>query len=883
MIPIANIPQHKPAQRSKLIRLRYILPILIFTTFGPLSWALSDSTLIIKWLSPGMLPVMPPAFASQPNVKGKAFQDSELFETVKLPANSTATSAGKKMEWPGTASVNWQEVKAGRDGFVEIKTQNVQKSSHALGMAMVNLHATRFTKVQLNVYSTHMVQLLLDGAEQTKSYTRKGKEPYTMQHILTLEPGYHKLIIRSIYTRAISPGEPWRFKASVKSATTGMDHLQFTTEPLITKDIRLLLEGLRIQATRPSFQGDYYFLDFEEVQPNTGKSETWTELWQRHPNRLLRSFRASEMRQFIWSPVNNQFIFTLRDKENTQVWLGEVSDAQTRMLFTDKEIGNLRWSPDGNTVFFSKSEQPDPVTAGIHRIENMPARWPWSKRKAFLNAYHLPSQVQTRLTWGKESVQLLDIHPDGKSLLISTSIPDFSERPFSIQTLMSLDLQTLGTDTLLRTSFDVQAIYNPDGTKLLLTGSAMLFDGMGSSLPPGSIPNDYDKQLYLFDPLTKQARPLSLSFDPSIDQALWHKDDKFIYLLTTDQTYKRIYRYDANNETFTRLDLPVDVISQWQLSSAGSWLGITGSSISSPPISVLYHTQTGEKFVISDPEADVFSNVRMGGNFDWNYQMPGGPLIQGRVYLPPDFDPAKRYPVIVHYYGGTTPVDRSFRGRYPKNLFAAHGYIIYVMQPSGAIGYGQEFSASHVNNWGQTVADEIISSTKQFLREHPYADSTRVGCIGASYGGFMTMLLLTKTQMFATGIAHAGISSISSYWGEGFWGYLYSAAASANSYPWNNESLYVGQSPLFQADKIKTPLLLLHGRDDDNVPPGESIQLFTALKILGTPVELIEIEGQGHHVMDYNKRIKWQKTILAWFAKYLQDDPSWWKELYPDA
>ena len=76
-------------------------------------------------------------------------------------------------------------------------------------------------------------------------------------------------------------------------------------------------------------------------------------------------------------------------------------------------------------------------------------------------------------------------------------------------------------------------------------------------------------------------------------------------------------------------------------------------------------------------------------------------------------------------------------------------------------------------------------------------------------------------------------------------------------------------------------MLLLHGTDDTNVPPGESRQLYTALKLLGREVELIEIEGQNHHILNYNKRIKWTKSILAWFDKWLKDQPQWWEDLYP--
>ena len=116
----------------------------------------------------------------------------------------------------------------------------------------------------------------------------------------------------------------------------------------------------------------------------------------------------------------------------------------------------------------------------------------------------------------------------------------------------------------------------------------------------------------------------------------------------------------------------------------------------------------------------------------------------------------------------------------------------------------------------------------------------------------MTQYLQTKTDIFAAAMSHAGISDNTSYWGEGYWGYSYSSLASANSYPWNSRYMYTLQSPLFNADKINTPILFLHGTADTNVPIGESIQMFTALKLLGKPTAFVQVEGESHHILDYD-------------------------------
>jgi len=102
----------------------------------------------------------------------------------------------------------------------------------------------------------------------------------------------------------------------------------------------------------------------------------------------------------------------------------------------------------------------------------------------------------------------------------------------------------------------------------------------------------------------------------------------------------------------------------------------------------------------------------------------------------------------------------------------------------------------------------------------------------------------------------------------------------ANNYPWTNKRLFVDQSPLFNADKVHTPLLFLHGAADNNVPVGESIQMYTALKLLGRETAMVLVSDQDHHIIDYAKRLRWQNTIYAWFAKWLKDDASWWNEIY---
>lgn len=871
-------------RRTLLCVMAIILIYLQHITAQENSIETKTEIIVDEWLKLGVFDVQMPAFSNQKNVKGEVFEQKDLLKYNYLDVTNFQPTENQKFIWKDK-TVAWEKVVSAKNGFV-YPAQEVSNNQYQLSFVATYLNADRWMEAEIEISSPQLFEFYLDGELQNSKNTSDkpdAEKTGSNKKTVKLERGKHLLLIKTL--KPSDNQADWMVKAQISfSERFGKDNMVIETSPKTIKNIHHLLEGEFVNSATVSPDGSKVLLQFSTVEPPEGKTERWVEIRDLKAGSVLHTFRHSDMSGIEWIPTGEGISYQTSKDGKSSVWSVNLMDLTQKILLKDvKDLGSYTWSPDGSFIIFSISEKPEEEKSGLKRLEGMPDRWPWWRNRSFLNRLDVASGYTERLTYGYLTTSLMDIKPDGTKILFSTTTPDYTERPYSKQFLIEMDLLTYEMDTIWESNVSASCQYSPNGQYLLVTASAAMFGNLGVNVSDEMVPNESDTQAYIYNLATGNADPISLDFDPSISDAMWsYFDENKIYFVATDRTYRNVFVYDMNTRYFEAIETGLDVINSISLSRLAPVAVCTGSGNSTPPDARKIDLTTNQYEVIANPRARRFEHVSFGKTEDWNFTSEEGVEIEGRIYYPPDFDNAKQYPLIVFYYAGTTPTDRSFGGRYPKNIFAAQGYVVYTLQPSGAIGYGQNFSAAHVNNWGITVADEIIQGTKLFLENHKFIDAERVGCIGASYGGFMTMLLQTRTDIFAAAISHAGISSISSYWGEGYWGYLYSASATANSFPWNNQELYVGQSPLFSADKINTPLLLLHGADDTNVPVGESLQLYTALKLLGKPVEMIEVAGQDHHILDYKKRILWQMTIFAWFDKWLKGQPEWWNDLYPE-
>ena len=793
----------------------------------------ADDIHVTKFKCAGPFPVYKPLEIDSVGLSQKTFKEKDLLETaVRLDL----AVDGKLFEDTIAPSVD---------------------KGYALYILRFGAQNLCFAKAKVMVSGMADYQLFVDGKKSD------GKS-------VELIPGTHTFDIK--YLSKSDKQEKVNVKLSGVSANTfllteGNKHLFSMKE---------VMEGNRLSGVSLSPNGRFLITRYSEIL-STGTSSSKYQLKDLKTGKILLETSTA----IRWMPSSNRYYYTEKSEKGRRLMAVNVETMQSTILAEDLPDESYTISPTEDFLIFNHRNTGPKKDEKVYEIVEPDDRQPGWRDRNSLVKYDLQTGVSQPLTFGHHSVSLLDISRNGRFVLLMTSKKRLTKRPTTLRTIIQLDLQTMKGDSIVvDDGFVVDGKYSPDGKMIAVVGSPETLDGIGKNVPEGRIPSAYDYQLYTIDLTTRKVKALTRDFNPSVGSVQWAKYDNQIYFTADDEDCVHLFKANPVSGKIQQLPTPEDMVTSCSMADDAPVCAWVGESASNASRAYTLNTRSGKSSLLEDFSAQFLKDVELGTCEAWDFVSSRGDTINGRYYLPPHFDASKKYPMIVYYYGGCTPTARHFATRYPLNAYAAMGYVVYVINPSGATGFGQEFSSRHVNTAGEGVAEDIIEGTKLFAKQHSFVNEKKIGCIGASYGGFMTQYLQTKTDIFAAAISHAGISDHTSYWGEGYWGYSYSEVSMADSYPWTDKKLYVDQSPLFNADKIHTPILFLHGVADTNVPVGESIQMFNALKLLGRETAFVAVEGENHWILNYEKRMKWQNTIYAWFAKWLKDEPEWWQSMY---
>ncbi|MBC7894725.1 MAG: S9 family peptidase [Cytophagaceae bacterium] len=826
--------------------MRVVLRAIVITIAFPAS--VHAQATVTRWLTLGPVPA-PTPFAA-------AMGDSARLDASSLKTDGAWPASGDKVPWSDGRTLTWQEGGAG-GGASDV----VYSAAY--------LESDRWTRASLTTDGTGPAyRVWLDGVRV------KGGQ-------VTLARGKHFLLVQRL------GGSTSPLAATVKPTTSGAVVVPTLDpgRPATWRDLHVQTQvgdiTLDPAATRVAMLVRRQDMELD-------RTLQWLEVRDAGTGRLLTEVRGGSSPS--WSRDGSRLAYVTQDG-GAELWTWNVGDGTTQRVLKGEPLSSVvDWSPDGEWIYYtgrvSIGGEPAAKPGEARRLTEVWQRNPGVNEKTHLFAASTSRRLKVTLV-GDSAVGVsgVALSPDGKTFAFTRTVPTHLVRPWMIAELWTMDAATLKGQKVMdltKQSFTAPGslAWAPDGKAVAFCASAK--ETLKDDDPSFSV---YETELYATNIERPRLVHLSNGYVPSVggglgcSKLIWNAKDGRIYVPVEAGASALIARTQkpvssaVESTSLETITLPNPVMAAFDLK--GTTLVLSDEGPTTPAAVHRVDLATGKASDLVAPNARLLDGIVSPTWKPWSFRNSRGEDIEAWYWLPTGFDATKKYPTIVHYYGGTLAMKKNYETR--LNYFASQGYVVLFMNPAGAPGYGQKFSNYHVNDWGYPAATDIIEGTEQFSKTHAFVDADRIGNFGHSYGGFMTMHLHTRTKIFRTGISLAGISNIADYWGAGGSGFSYTDGTCPGCYPWNRKDLYVDRSPLFQADKITAPMLLIHGTLDDNVVPTESEQMFTALRMLGRETELIRVTGENHGIGSKPSVAEMRDgMLLDWFDKYLKGQPAAW-------
>ncbi len=405
-------------------------------------------------------------------------------------------------------------------------------------------------------------------------------------------------------------------------------------------------------------------------------------------------------------------------------------------------------------------------------------------------------------------------------------------------------------------AWDGWPIYSPDGRYIAYR----------TQLVPGYESDRF--RLAIYDRQTKKSRILTDSFDNWVDDFRWSPDSKEIYFMGEVEGYEPIYKVDLASDKITNI-IRNQAIGGFEISNEGKDIVFAASSVAKPR--ELYRINLGDRKIeqITDFNKKFLEDVDVRPVEKMWVEGTGGKKVEVFIVKPHDFDPNKKYPLILNVHGGPQMqwMD-SFRGDW--QVYPGAGYVVAFANPHGSTGYGEAYTAEISGDWGGKVFEDLMKVTDA-IEKLPYVDKNKIGAMGWSYGGYMMDWFQAKTKRFKCLASMMGVYDLTSMWGstEELWFVNHDLSG----LPWNSED-YTKFSPSHYARNFSTPTLIFTGQRDFRVPYNQSIEYFTTLQTLGVPSRLIIFKNDGHWPDNIKSMPLYYDAHLDWFHKYLGGLPA---------
>ncbi len=408
--------------------------------------------------------------------------------------------------------------------------------------------------------------------------------------------------------------------------------------------------------------------------------------------------------------------------------------------------------------------------------------------------------------------------------------------------------------------YDKYPVWSPDGTKIAFR--SMRRAG-----------NESDKErLMVYDCRTGTMRDLTTRFDYNAMNTVWDGNGLIYFIAPIEATHQicKVKVDGGDVEVLTRGDHDINAFTM-----AGGRIAAEVCTISMATEFFDIDPTDGAMTRISAVNKPIYDAIRMGEVQKRWITTTDGKQMLAWVILPPDFDPEKKYPVLLYCQGGPQSVVSQFWSyRWNFQLMAAQGYIVVAPNRRGLPSFGQEWLDQISGDYsGQNIRD-YLSAIDDVARE-PWADETRMGCVGASYGGYSVYFLAGHHQKrFKAFIAHCGIFDFDSMYGEteelwfvnNDYGGPYWETKNATA-----QRSYANSPHKFVA-KWDTPILIVTGEKDFRIPYTQSLEAFTAARLRGIPARLVEFEDEAHQVFKPQNSLVWNREFFGWLDKYVKQN-----------
>lgn len=412
--------------------------------------------------------------------------------------------------------------------------------------------------------------------------------------------------------------------------------------------------------------------------------------------------------------------------------------------------------------------------------------------------------------------------------------------------------------------------FSPDGRQLAFTVLPHEWKPNKDGLMPRTLRNAH---LAVYDLASRTTTDLAQpSFDVSAGQPRWSADGKHLWFLASDHVYQSVYDYDLASKKYTQVSKQ-QLIQQLSPSRDGSRMALVIDTPAWPGEVYVQDASnpTPKRLTTTNP---WLADIALGDAEVVTWKSKDGSPVEGVLLLPVGYTKGQRVPLLVSAHGGPTGAHTNgFKASSsPGQTWAGRGWAVLYPNPRGSTGYGEKWMRANIQDWGGGDYRDIMTGADALIARG-IADSTRMAFEGWSYGGYMTSWVVSQTGRFKAAMMGAGLPSLLSMYGTtdipGYIGTFFNGTPQYDGSIVNPSiRFYLTRSAISYSDKVTTPLLILHGGNDERVPIGQPMEFYRALKDRGKTVELVFYPREGHGFQEYYHQLDRMKREYEWIARH---------------